>query len=214
LVADAGDSLDVFKVDLDDAASLSQAAAPGAQHVALWLSGEDLFARRDRALRALDLRLTVDPYAVLDVVLYPSSPFPLDLLEMLRARLAGATPSYASRALAHRGEDLQRRISVVLPGTFCSRADPRAATARFPQDWVDAVRDLVPVYREMSAREAAEQAGALGERLEGARILDREIDRSSWAMLVSNADPAAVSFAQREHEAAWTRGVVEYGVSR
>jgi hypothetical protein len=62
---------DVFHVDLDDTNSLSRVGDAGAQHVALWLSASDLFARRDVALRALDLRLSVDPYATLDVVLYP-----------------------------------------------------------------------------------------------------------------------------------------------
>ena len=88
---------------------------PGAQHVALWFTGRDLFARRDLCLKALDLRLKVDPYATIDVVLRPQTAFPLDLIDLLQARLADATPSYATRALAHRGENLQRRISVVLP---------------------------------------------------------------------------------------------------
>lgn len=200
LIGAAEDAEDVCLVDLDDPDTLARAAAPGAQHVALWLCARDLFARRELALRALDLRLAVDPYAVLDVVLCPEKPFPLDLLDLLRARLDAATPSYASRALAHRGEDLQRRLSVVL-----------RAGRKFDPDWLDALRAEVPVYRDQSAREAASHAQDLGAELTRARIVDAHVDRSVWAQLVASADPAAVAFAQRQHETAWTRGVVEYG---
>jgi hypothetical protein len=58
---------------------------------------------------------------------------------------------------------------------------------------------------------SADDATQLGAELEAARILDVDIDREQWARLVSEADPAAVTFAQRRHEAAWVRGVVEYG---
>ena len=199
LVAEPGEVPDVFVVDLDDAATLARAAVPGAQHCALWLTGRDLFGRRELALSALDLRLRLDPYATLDVVLYPAAPFPLDLLDLLRARLASATPSYASRALSLRGEDMQRRLSVVL-----------RASASFPRDWVEALRNEVPVYRDQSAREAAEHAEDLGDLREGARIMDAEIAGPLWTKLVEQADPAAVTFAQRSYEAAWAQRILRY----
>jgi hypothetical protein len=198
LVEETATPQDVFRVRLDDAPSIANAAPPGAQHVALWLSGDDLFARRDLALRAVALRLAVDPHAMLDVVLQPSAPFPLDLLDLLRARLAAATPSYAARALAHRGEDLQRRITVVLP-----------ATQVFPEDWLEALRDEVPVYRDQTARQAAARAAELGDTLPGARILDRDIDRDTWRALQAHAHPAAVCFAERSHEIAWLRRTLD-----
>ncbi len=198
LVEQAAEPRDVFMVNLDDALSLSAVDRPGAQHVALWLTGRDLFARRDVALKALDLRLTVDPYATLDVVLRPETPFPLDLIDVLRARLSRATASYASRSLAHRGEDLQRRINVVLP-----------EGRTFPDDWLSALREQVPVYREQSAIVAAASAAELGDTLDSARIMDTKIDAQLWTTLVSNADPAAVTFAERSYEIAWVRGVLE-----
>jgi len=197
LVALAGDPADVFEVDLD-APRLERLNAAGAQHVALWLRGRDLFARREVCLRALDLRLGVDPYATLDVVLRPEQPFPLDLIDVLRARLEDATPSYATRALAHRGENLQRRISVVLP-----------QGASFPEDWLRALREEVPVYREQSAREAVAHATQLGDEREAARIMDAQVVPELWSALLAHADPAAISFAQRDYEAAWIHGVVE-----
>jgi tRNA A37 methylthiotransferase MiaB len=198
LVGEAGSVRDVLEIDVDAPQALARAAEPGAQHVALWFTGRDLFAGREVILRALALRLEVDPYATLDVVLRPEAPFPLDLLDLVRARFAAATQSYASRTLAHRGEDLQRRISVVL-------SEGRA----FAADWLAALSDEVAVYREQSAREAAESAVRLGCDLPGARIMDREVDAALWRTLAADADPGAVTFASRKHEADWVRGVLE-----
>jgi len=200
LVAESAEPRDVFVVDLEDALTTSRAGKPGAQHCALWMVGRDLFARRDVLLSALEARLAVDPHAMLDVVLKPTLPFPLDLLELVRARLERATPSYASRTLALRGENLQRRIVVVL-----------AQGVVFPQDWIEAVQSEVPLYREQSAQEAAENAEDLGDLLPSARILDASIDRALWSRLVDAADPGSVSFAQRAHEVAWINGVLKYG---
>jgi hypothetical protein len=195
LIGEPGDPIDLVQIDLER--DLPSAVA-GAQHVALWLHGGDLFARRERALQALDARLKLDPFATLDVVLCPTQPFPLDLIDLLRARLDAATPSYASRVLALRGEDLQRRIAVVLP-----------REQHYPASWLEAVRELVPVFRDQTAREAAAHAGELGGARPNARIVDAP-DPRDWAELMEQADPAAVSFAQRAYEAAWTRQSLRY----
>lgn len=200
LVREASEPTDVLQIEVDRAESLGRAGEPAAQHVALWLHGRDLFARRDVIWRALDQRLAVDPYATLDVVLCPEHEFPLDLLDSIRQKLAAATPSYASRVLALRGEDMQRRISVVLP-----------AERRFSRDWIDAVRNEVPLFRDQSAREAAAHAAELGEEREAARVLDTRIARAAWTKLVQEADPAAVAFAHRAHEAAWCQRILRYG---
>lgn len=200
LVSAAAEPRDVFVVDVERPETLSCAGTAGAQHCALWLTGRELFARREVGLAALEARLLVDPYATLDVVLAPEQPFPLDLLDLLRARLDRATPSYASRALALRGEDMQRRLCVVLRQGL-----------GFPADWVAAVREHVPVFREQSAREAADHAEQLGDEREGARIMDRQIDRASWTALVRSADSAAVTFVERQHEQAWAQKILRYG---
>jgi hypothetical protein len=198
LVAEPGAQTDVFTVHVADPSTLAEVARPGAQHVALWFHGRDLFERRDVISRALDLRLVVDPYAMLDVVLRPEAPFPLDLLDLIRARLARATPSYASRALAHRGENLQRRVTVVLP-----------RDAAFPADWLAALSDEVPVYREQTLREALERGEALGDTELRARVMDRAVDKASWRELGDRADPTSVAFADRALERAWVCGVLE-----
>jgi hypothetical protein len=194
LVETAESPRDVFHVDLDRPHTLAEAARPGAQHTALWLTARDLFEQRSLALQALDARLSVDPYATLDVVLRPYAPFPLDLLDVLRRRFAKATPSYATRALAHRGEDLQRRLTVVLP-----------EAQAFPEDWLHALRSEVSVYRDQTAERALRDVHALGDNKEAARILDREIPPSLWASLVERAEPGAIAFAERKLEAAWVR---------
>lgn len=196
--ADPGaDPDDVFRVEFpaEDAAVLDRARGPAAQHVALWFVGDDLFAERRRILEIVAARLTVDPYAVLDVVLAPRRPFPLDLLDDLRARFANAAPSYLSRTLALRGEDAQRRISIVL-----------AAGVRVPKDWGLAAAAEVPVFRDQSFAEASARPETHGDGRPGARITDGppEDGGAAWRRLVESADPDAVVFARRGLEAAWT----------
>ena len=198
LVGEPGKELDVIAVHVEEPSTLGRAALPGAQHVALWFRGRDLFARRDVILKALDLRLAVDPYAMLDVVLRAEAPFPLDLIDLVRARLADATQSYASRVLAHRGENLQRRISVVL-----------SSELELPADWLAALSDEVPVYREQSARAALAAGDALGDGEPRARVLDSTIDRATWRALVEKVDPTSLAFADRTLERSWVCGVLE-----
>jgi len=196
---ECGKPRDVFAIDLDDS-SVNAPFEAGARHVALWFSGQNLFASRDRILSILARRLAVDPFATIDVVLRPGQPFILNLTDMIRAEFAKGEPSYLSRVLAHRGEDLQRRIAVVLPREL-----------DLPSDYLVALRDEVPVFRDQPAWKALEDASLLGGVLPAARIVDRELDAHSWKMLRRKADAEAVAFASRRLERAWQTGVLGYG---
>ncbi|HEY6911963.1 MAG TPA: radical SAM protein [Myxococcales bacterium] len=176
------------------------AQKPGPQHAALWFQDPDLFARRDELLRALDARLAIDPHATLDVVLCPQAPFPLDLLDAVRARLRKAPQSYASRALAHRGEDSQRRVTVLLRGAFAP-------------DWIDAIREGAQVFREQTTREALLAPERLGEGLPAARITG-PVSEADFAELSRRADADCVAFADLALEAAWTERVLGFGDAR
>jgi sulfatase maturation enzyme AslB (radical SAM superfamily) len=189
---------DVFRVQLDSGDGLSEAGMPGAQHVALWLCGRDLFAQRAGAQRALAARLAVDPYAMLDVVLYPEAAFPLDLLDLLRRQLADATASYASRALRLRGEDLQRRLCVVLP-----------RESALSRDFVAALMQELPVYREQSAQEAWTRRSELGGNEALARVMDDDIPAPLWQALARDLDPDSLAFRALRYESAWVRQVLE-----
>jgi hypothetical protein len=176
------------------------AQEPGAQHVALWFEGRDLFARRAEIAFGIERRLRIDPFATLDVVLAPAEPFPLDLLDQVRAQLDAARPSYVSRALAHRGENLQRRIAVVLRRVL----DP---------DWILAVREQAQVFRDQVVCEALRDAGRLGAELPGARIVG-PASRDELSELARRADGDFVAFADRALEAAWQQRVLGFGDAR
>jgi tRNA A37 methylthiotransferase MiaB len=177
-----------------------QPQLPGPQHAAVWFSGRDLFQKRAQLLSSVDARLAIDPYATLDVVLAPADPFPLDLLEAIRKRLSRGAQSYASRALAHRGEDLQRRIAVVLRDDF----DP---------GWIDAIREHAQVFREQPARAALRDAKRLGDDLPGARIVG-EVSREAFDDLARTADVDLVCFADPTLEAAWQRRILGFEDAR
>jgi Radical SAM superfamily/B12 binding domain len=173
---------------------------PGPQHAALWFAGRDLFGRRAEILASIEARLRIDPYATLDVVLAPIDPFPLDLLEAIRLKLDAGPQSYASRSLAHRGENAQRRLAVVLRDDF----DP---------DWVAAIRELAQVFRDQPIRAALRDAARLGDELPGARIVG-EVSDEEFSALAGSADPDLVCFANRDLEAAWQRRVLGFGDAR
>ena len=182
-----GAAPDVLRVDVDRPL---QVAPPGARHLALWFDGAELFSRRGLIGRAIDDRLAIDPYATLAVVLVARREFPLDLLELVRARLAAGAPSYLSRLLANRGEDLQRRIVVLRP-----------QGARLSEDWLEAAGELVLVYRDLSAGQALEQAEQLGLSAPRARIIG-DVSPSEWARL-TELPLDVVSFADRTLETRW-----------
>jgi hypothetical protein len=170
--------------------------------VAIWFKGPDLFARRAEIVAAVEQRLRLDPYGTLDVVLAPEEPFPLDLLDLLRGLLDRAQPSYLSRALAHRGEDLQRRIAVVLP-----------RGALFDPDWIEAVREKAQVFRDQTLREALRDAEKLGDELPGARIVG-ETPADQISELARRADGDQVNFADRALETAWQQRILGFGDAR
>ncbi len=176
------------------------AAKPGAQHCAIWFRGPDLFERRAELVAALDARAAVDPYATLDVVLAPTEEFPLDLLEVVRAKLDDAPGSYATRSARHRGVGHSQRVTVVL-----------GSKVEVSADWLEAVRETAQVFREQSAQQAARDVERLGDELPGARIISGTDDRSALERLRSEADPEAVIFADRVLETDWQRHTLGYG---
>ena len=180
----------VFEFDLDEGSSTD--SAPGARHSAFWYRGSDLFAHRAAIRRHLDAHLAREPYSVLDVVLCPTSPFPLDLLEDLHAWLDAATPSYQSRALAHRGENLLRRVGVVL-----------GRNVEVAADWVSALLEAVPVYRDQTLGLALPTLSELGRTQPCARILDDGCDDGEWLRLRGVADPEVIAFANPVLERRW-----------
>lgn len=198
LVRDAADAAapDVLRIDFDrgSPADFDRAARPAAQHVALWCVGEDLYAVRSRLLEAVRVRLAVDPYAVLDVVLAPARPFPLDLVDDLRALFAAAPQSYLARTLAPRGENALRRVTTVL-----------REGVRVPRDWGAALMEGIPVFRDQTFAAALSAAERHGDGAPGARIVDAppEDGGRSWRALFERADPDAVVFADRALETAW-----------
>ena len=174
---------------------------PGAQHAALWFRDADPFARRSEIRRSIDARLRIDPFATLDVVLAPRAPFPLDLLDSIRAQLDDATPSYLSRALAHRCENLQRRIALVLPAHG------------FEPDFIEAAREKAQVFRDQTAADALEKAEMLGAALPCARVTG-EVSEAQFAELSRRADADCVAFADAALEAAWQSRVLGFADAR
>jgi hypothetical protein len=151
---------------------------PGPRHAALWFDAPELSEERvQRALAAIDRRLKLDPYATLDVVLRAPR-VEQRLVQRIRALFEDAPQSYLSRSLAHRGEDAQRRIAVVLP--------PGAAAQQL---------EGAQVFREVSAEEAVKDP-------EGVRIIGPATN-AQLDQLAREADMDLITFADETLERAW-----------
>ncbi|PJZ71504.1 B12-binding domain-containing radical SAM protein [Leptospira perolatii] len=171
----------------------------GARHVSVWWKGEQLESSRKEFFSRLKLRLNRDPFAVTDLVLYPSEPFALSLITELIDEFSKVPPSYLSRTLAHRGENMLHRIVLVLN-----------AESDFPLEWIEEVREYLPVFKEMNWAEAVRFAEGLGEEFPSARIVSDEFHPDAWKILSETADPESVTFSNRELEKRWCFEVLGY----
>jgi hypothetical protein len=192
---------DVVHVDLDAGAPLP--SIPGAPHLALWLEARNLDRHRKAILTAIDARLAADPYSTLDVILCSPQPFSPELAAAVRAHVDAAPASYLTRVLAHRGENLMRRVVVVVP-----------RGADVSPGWIDDVRRHVRVFREQTLARALLSAGRHGKDQPGARIVDRidpVVDDDAVRALASTADTDEVIFADRAAEIAWQHRMLGFG---
>jgi radical SAM superfamily enzyme YgiQ (UPF0313 family) len=202
-VNQAGTPPDALLVNLDgdESVAIKSALRPGASHVALWMDGTDLFGQRDLIRRAIEARLSVDPHSTLDVVLVAREAFPLDLVDFVKDVLEKGPPTYGTRQLAWRPGNSSRRVCAVLP-----------ADAPFDPDHVEHLMAEIPVFRDMTAIEAMERAGDLGETLPGARILGSDMLAGSTLLteLSHRTDPESVVFESRRLETWWTNDILGY----
>nr|HNI27560.1 B12-binding domain-containing radical SAM protein [Leptospiraceae bacterium] len=106
--------------------------------------------------------------------------------------------NYLKRVLAHRGEDLQHRISVLVSENHSCR-----------EGWFSEIMKSVPVFENMNSEKAVRFRKKLGYSLPGARIFNETVSESDWKKL-SDADPEAVCFAHRPLERRWTNEVLNY----
>jgi hypothetical protein len=192
---------DVLHVDLDRVAQVEGAATrPAAAHLALWVEARDLWASRGRLVELLDARLRLEPYAVVDLILRPTTPFPLDLLDALdRVRARWCANGYAARRQGPGGQNGQFRVAVSV-----------ARAHGFGPDYLEALAERVPVYEDQTVNEAAAHAASLGEGRPVARVIGDvgSSDAGAWKQLAAAAPPEAVAFAERAPELRWMREVL------
>ncbi len=172
---------------------------PGARHVSIWWRGDSLENSKKEFFAKLEQRFSRDPYTVTDLVLYPKTPFSPDLISEILDEFAKIPASYLSRTLAHRGENMLHRIVLVLP-----------LGSSFPLEWVEEIREYLPVFQEMKWEEAAKKAIELGGDFPNARIVEKIRNDAAWKILKETADPESVTFSDRNLEKTWCWEVLGY----
>ncbi|EPG64282.1 B12-binding domain-containing radical SAM protein [Leptospira wolffii] len=188
-----------FSPGKDEKFGLTDFSLPGSRHVSVWWRSESLENSKQEFFSKLRSRFERDPFAVTDLVLYPDRPFSPDLIDDILDEFARVPASYLSRTLAHRGENMLHRIVLVLP-----------LGKTFPLEWVEEIREYVPVFQEMKWEEAAKKAEELGGDFSNARIVENTRNESAWKRLKEYADPETVAFADRALEKSWCWEVLGY----
>lgn len=191
------ESDDTFSADLNS--ELPQDFfRPAARHSTVYFSAANLYEKKDRMIQLIKEKTELDPFCTVDFVLFTDVEFPVDLIDVLKGVLAERRQNYLKRVLAHRGEDLQHRLSVLISENSSCR-----------EGWILEMMKILPVFQDMRSEKAARLRNKLGYSLPGARISDADISESVWKKL-SEADPESVCFAERILERRWTNEVLNY----
>jgi hypothetical protein len=162
---------------------------PSRRHGRLIVAGRDLWADRGNVLAHVRRRIDADPYCVLDVVLKPGRPFPLDLLDLLDG--VRPVPDYTERVSARLGIRGRLRVSVLSDAGI------------LPSDWLAAAAAMVPVVLDL------QDPGELPQELANAGVGVRLPGRWDPERLLGEAaDPDRIFFRSIPMEAAWSSAVL------
>ncbi len=202
---------DRFEIDLDqllhsnqesNQEQLKQLYYPSARHTSIWFKTTQIEKQLVEIKQIIDIRLSIDPYATLDVVIVPRTDFDLGVIDYIEYLLNQAPPSYLSRSQAHRGVNMQRRLHIVL------NHESKEISKGFKKKLVK----YCSVYEQQSVIQALANADRLGFDQPAALIQDQEISKILWDELISNIDPESIAFCERILEKKWCAEVLEYGL--
>jgi hypothetical protein len=174
-----------------DAALPEEGVPPSFRHGAIRLRAADLWAHRGEIARLVERRRAADPYCVLDVILLPGRPFPLDLLDSVRS--LDREVDYGGRVARLHGFDGNLRVSVLVE-------DWKA----FPAEWLEEAAGSCPVVADIPA--AGELPGELLDADVGFRLPGEGHDLPALAASVPFED--RVFFRSRLLEKLWTEGIL------
>ncbi len=167
-------------------------APPSYRHGALRLACMEPWAAREEIRRHVTRRLQADPFCVLDVILEPSRPFPLDLLDMIQA--IPSEEDYSTRTAGVHGRAGRTRPAIHLGDV--REFDPR---------WLTAASACCPVV--VDAADPSELPAELLAAGVGVRLPGTAWDLPSLESRV--ADPSLVHFESMLMEKLWCHAVLD-----
>ena len=166
------------------------APPPSRRHGRLVIRGRNLWACRDNVLAHVRRRIRWDPWCVLDVVLAPDRPFPLDLLDLLRD--TEEIYDYTNAMARYLGTRGRLRLSVLAEG--------RSGRSL---DWLAEAAQQVPAVADLESPENL--PGGLWKAGVGVRLPGRwEAQELSRRVLF----PGQVYFRRIDMETVWSQRVL------
>ncbi|GBF48687.1 radical SAM domain protein [Leptospira ryugenii] len=178
------------------------ARRPGERHQAVWFATKHWERHIETILQFLSTRIELDPYCTLDVILYTEVELASHYFQRIKQVLDGMSPNFLTRALAHRGENLQRRLlCIAKPGL------------RMQKPWINAMLDHsdVRLFLEADFHSMPKDLSQIGINLPSLWLTDRQLGTEQWQYLKTNIDPEGICFKETVWEKRWSLEVLGYG---
>ncbi len=174
----------------------------GSRHQALWFEAENWDSHRDEICKLIQRRVDIDPYCTIDFVFFTGTPLSGQWIESIKKQISNAKPNYLNRVLAHRDENMQHRLVIILK----SAAE---LTSKFREDMKN--RSDLFYYEEKTFDALPKELSEIGIDSPMVWISDRECSENLWKKIVEKVDPEAISFRSRKWEKRWSNEVLGYG---
>jgi len=175
---------------------------PGSRHQAIWFESKDWAKDLNLMQMCIEKRIGIDPYCTMDFVFYTETMISDAIIQKVQKIIDEAPQSYLSRVLAHRNENMQRRIIVI-----CKK------DADLPKLWISNMEknENIFFYLEMDKSSLPDNLNQIGIDMPLVWFQDREVSESLWKSMKENIDPEAISFGERYLEKRWSIEVLGYG---
>jgi hypothetical protein len=196
---------DVYEIHfevMDRSAQITQIERAGARHQAIWFHSGHWELDADHLVTLMERRLDCDPYCTMDFVFFTKTVLDDSLLNRIKQVLNNAVQSYLSRVLAHRDENMQRRIVIILQ-----------ENSSVSEAWIEHMFDRADVffYQEQKLSNLRNNWAEIGIKRPMVWISDPTCPEQLWNQLKAEVDPEAISFKSRELERRWSNEVLGYG---
>jgi radical SAM superfamily enzyme YgiQ (UPF0313 family) len=166
------------------------------RHINIWWEGGDNFySQKDEFWIFFNQIHTKNPYCMADIILRPTSPFPIELIEWLQDKIRSLKNHYINKTHHYRGENMQYRIVII-------------NSHNLPNNWIKPISDITTLYEDIKGYEYLQKNQIDEDSLY--RIIDDPTE-DVWNQLKKVENPDSICFGIKKWEEKWVWEVAGYG---